>query len=201
MFKISSIPFLIFKIAHIIIDYSKELHYRSIANIDKTARIIAGGKIINIRKIKNTIQVGSNSIVRGELLTFGHGGVISIGEWCYVGENSRIWSAQKVEIGNRVLISHNVNIHDTNGHPVNAESRHQDFIAISRTGHPHESPDIISLPIKIEDDVWIGFNSTILKGITIGKGAIIGASSVVTKDIPPGVTVVGNPAKVVKKIV
>lgn len=53
-------------------------------------------------------------------------------------------------------------------------------------------------PIVVEDDVWIGINSTILSGVTIGKGAIIGACSVVTKDVPPYSIVAGNPAKVIK---
>jgi acetyltransferase-like isoleucine patch superfamily enzyme len=50
-------------------------------------------------------------------------------------------------------------------------------------------------PIVIEDDVWIGFNATVLKGVTIGRGAIIGASTVVTKDVPPYAIVVGNPQR------
>ena len=54
-------------------------------------------------------------------------------------------------------------------------------------------------PVIIEDDVWIGTRVTILKGVTVGKGAIIGACSVVTKDVPPHSIVVGNPAKVVKE--
>ena len=50
-------------------------------------------------------------------------------------------------------------------------------------------------PIVIEDDVWIGFNATILKGVKIGKGAIIGASTIITKDVPPYAIMVGSPAR------
>jgi maltose O-acetyltransferase len=69
------------------------------------------------------------------------------------------------------------------------------------TGHPKTNDfDIQSKPILIEDDVWIGFNSAVLKGVTIGKGSIVAACSVVTKDVPEFVIVAGNPAKVVKEI-
>jgi maltose O-acetyltransferase len=50
-------------------------------------------------------------------------------------------------------------------------------------------------PVVIEDDVWIGFNSSIMKGVTIGRGAIVGASSVITKDVSPYSIVVGNPQR------
>lgn len=57
-----------------------------------------------------------------------------------------------------------------------------------------------SKPITIEDDVWIGANSTVCGGVTIGKGSIIGAGSVVNKDIPSGVIAAGNPCRVIRKI-
>ena len=56
---------------------------------------------------------------------------------------------------------------------------------------------VIAKPVVIEDDCFIGFNATVLHGVTIGKGSIVGAGSVVTKDVPPGTIVVGNPAKVI----
>jgi acetyltransferase-like isoleucine patch superfamily enzyme len=55
-------------------------------------------------------------------------------------------------------------------------------------------------PVKINDRVWIGFNSIILKGVTIGEGGIVGAGSVVTKDVPPYTIVAGNPARVIREI-
>ncbi len=60
--------------------------------------------------------------------------------------------------------------------------------------------DIKSAPVVIEDHVWIGFNLAILKGVTMGKGAIIGAGSVVTKDVEPFTVVAGNPAKIIKRL-
>ena len=98
------------------------------------------------------------------------------------------------------MISHNVNIADTNSHEIDALERHTSFKEIMQEGKHPDYPTVKTKPIIIEDDVWIGFNSIILKGVTIGKGAIIAAGSVVTKDIPPFSMVAGNPAKIIKTI-
>ncbi len=166
-----------------------------------SVKILPTAKIENLANKPSLICIGKNSVLRGELLIFAHAGEIQIGEDCYLGEGSRIWSSESVKIGNRVYISHNVNIHDTNSHSLNPQLRHEHFMEIISTGHPQvNNVDIQSQPVRIEDDVWIGFNSTIFKGVTIGKGAVIGACSVVTKDVPEFVVVVGNPAKVIKKV-
>jgi len=98
-----------------------------------------------------------------------------------------------------VLISHNVDIHDSNDHPVDPKLRHEHHKHILFVGHV-DNIDLDEREIIIEDDVWIGFNATILKGVKIGKGAIVSACSVVTKDVPPYTIVVGNPARVIKSI-
>ncbi len=166
-----------------------------------SVKILPTARIENLANKPDLICIGKNSVLRGELLIFAHAGEIHLGEDCYLGENSRIWSSELVKIGNRVYISHNVNIHDTNSHSLNPQIRHEHFVKIISTGHPKiNDVDIKSQPVYIEDDVWIGFNSTIFKGVKIGKGAVIGACSVVTKDVPEFVVVVGNPAKVIKKI-
>lgn len=97
---------------------------------------------------------------------------------------------RSISIGNRVLISHDVNIHDGTAHSNDAKQRHEHFKAILTRGHPRNEagiPGVVSAPIKIEDDVWISFGVTILKGVTIGAGSVIAAGSIVTKDVPPGV--------------
>jgi acetyltransferase-like isoleucine patch superfamily enzyme len=147
----------------------------------------------------NKIKIGQNCLINGYLLVFNHGGELSIGNDCFIGKDTRIWSAKKIAIGNRVLISHNVNIHDNNSHPINPKERHEDFVHIFNQGLRPEN-NLNEKTIIIEDDVWIGFNSTILKGVTIGKAAIIGACSVITEDVPPGAIVVGNPSRIIKYI-
>ena len=131
------------------------------------------------------------------MIVFKHGGEITIGDHCFVGSNSKIWSAKKIHIGDRVLISHNVNIIDNNSHPLNAAERHKDFVHIFNIGL-QDDVYLNEKEIIIEDDVWIGFNSTIFKGVRIGKGAIIGACTIITQDVPPYAVVVGNPPRIIK---
>jgi acetyltransferase-like isoleucine patch superfamily enzyme len=162
--------------------------------------VYPSGRIVpSNRQVRDSIVVGANTHIRGELLTFGHGGRIRLGEYCYVGENTRIWSAKEILIGDRVLISHNANIFDNDTHPLSARERHQQFRAIISTGHP-TSLDLKEEPVVIRDDVLIGCNSVVLKGVTIGEGAVVGAGSVVTTDVPPWTVVAGNPARVIREL-
>ncbi len=171
------------------------------ANIHPSVKLLPLAVVENLSGNPQLINVGENSVIRGQLFVFAHSGKIELGKDCYVGEGTRIWSAASIGIGNRVFISHNVNIHDTNSHSIDPIPRYNHFLVIMSTGHPTTNDfDIQSESILIEDDVWIGFNSTILKGVKIGKGSIVAACSVVTKNVPEFVIVAGNPAKVVKEI-
>lgn len=150
------------------------------------AQLMPGASVLNGSGDPAAIRLGEHSIVRGRLITYGHGGDISFGDWCYVGERSEIWSMASITIGHRVLISHDVNIHDGTAHSLDPVERHAHYRAILATGHPTDGlPGVASAPIVIEDDAWISFGVTILKGVTIGKGAVIAAKSIVTKDVPP----------------
>jgi acetyltransferase-like isoleucine patch superfamily enzyme len=155
--------------------------------------------VVNNLSDPQAIVIGPSCHIKGELLTFGNGGSIVLGEYCFVGEQSRIWSAMKIEIGNRVLISHNVNIFDNNTHPLSPSKRHQQFKAIVHAGHP-QTIDLQAQPVVIEDDVLIGCMSVILKGVRIGQGAVVGAGSVVTKDVPAYAIVAGNPAIIIGEV-
>ena len=161
------------------------IRYGAIADIHKNASFKPGARIYNVRGQRSAIKVDAYSTIAGELFTFRHGGQIDIGQWCYVGEGTRIWSAEHIRIGNRVLIAHNVNIHDTDSHPLDAHERHRHFVDIVRHGHPATMNTIKSSAIRIGDDAWIGFNSIILKGVDIGEGSIVAAGSIVNKDVPP----------------
>jgi len=115
------------------------------------------------------------------------GAEILIGE--HFGMTGGVIVAQKsVRIGNRVLVGANTVITDTDFHPLEPEKRFK-----------HLS-DGAAEPVVIEDDVFIGMNSLILKGVRIGKGSVIGAGSVVTHDIQPGMIAAGNPAQEIRPV-
>lgn len=102
-------------------------------------------------------------------------------------------------IGDHVIISNHVSIYDNNNHPTRPSQR------IKMTESGFYSPlwkweQSAHKPVHIGNNVWIGEYSTILKGVTIGEGAIVGCHSVVTKDVPPYAVVAGNPARVVKML-
>ena len=155
--------------------------------------------IINALNIRENIAIGNSCHIRGELFLFGHGGRIEMGDYCYLGHNSRIWSAKNIRIGNRVLISHNCNIFDNDTHPLEPEARHRQFVDIITTGHPRVI-DLHEEEVVIEDDVLIGANATVLKGVTLGRACIVGTGSLVTRDVPPYTVVAGNPARVIKEL-
>ena len=163
------------------------------------AKLMPSARIRNAGGDSRHIRIGGHSLVSGELLVFPHGGSISVGEWCYIGEGARVWSAGSVEIGDRVLIAHNVNIFDSLTHPLGARQRHAQFREIMLSGHPR-SIDLGEQPVTVGNDVWIGANACVLRGVTIGEGAVVGAGSVVTKDVPPYTIVAGNPARVIREL-
>jgi acetyltransferase-like isoleucine patch superfamily enzyme len=109
-----------------------------------------------------------------------------------IGNNTRIHGScihayNKIVIGNNCLIAANTNIFDGNGHDICFENVEDRLKTIGQ-----------SKPITIEDNVWIGINSTILPGVIIGEGSIVAANSVVTKNVPKMCIVAGNPAQIVK---
>ncbi len=172
---------------------------RATCSLEKGAKLSYTARIRNAFGKSETIKIGANSLVQGELLTFAHDGQIEIGEWCFIGEGARIWSAKRINIGDRVLISHNVNIFDSLTHPLGASARHEQFRKIATSGHP-KGVDLGEKVITVCSDVLIGANSIILRGVTLGKGSIIGAGSVVTRDVAPYVIVAGNPARVIREL-
>jgi acetyltransferase-like isoleucine patch superfamily enzyme len=170
-----------------------------------TCRLHRGAFLAHCARIRNAlgdsdkIIIGSHSHIRGELMVLGHGGRIAIGEWCYVGVGTRIWSGASIDIGNRVLISHSVNIFDNLSHPIRAAERHEQVKQIFSSGHPKEL-SLDDRPIKICDDAWIGACAMVMRGVTIGEGGIVAAGAVVTKDVPAYSIVAGNPAAIIRQL-
>ena len=144
---------------------------------------------------REAVRIGSGTLFMGEALVIAPSGKIEIGDSCFVGPNAKVWSMEKISIGSRVNISHGVQIFDNNSHSLSASERSERFMELRKHGR-HLVPEAVTHgQIRIEDDVWIGFNAAILKGVTIGRGAVIGACAVVTHDVPPYAVMVGNPAR------
>jgi acetyltransferase-like isoleucine patch superfamily enzyme len=145
------------------------------------------------------IKIGSGTHITGIIQVFKNCGTVTIGENCFLGDYSRIISAENVQIGNRVQIAHMCSIMDNDVHSIDPDKRHKEFLSNVSNGQI----DLFDIPKKqiiIEDDVWIASHCIIMKGVKIGRGSVIGAGSVVTKNIPPSVIVHGNPAKIVREI-
>lgn len=100
-----------------------------------------------------------------------------------------IYAASSVTIGNNVNIGANARIYDSDMHPIGIMDRRLD-----------KRDKVVSNPVVVEDDVWVGACAIILKGVTIGRGAIVGAGSVVTKNVPPCTIWAGNPAKQIREL-
>ncbi len=157
---------------------------------------IFGTPIIQ-RHAGSTIQLGDNISLRSNprsnplapahpvvLSTRARGARIVIGQDCGL-TGARVVAATSVTIGDRVLIGSGATICDTDFHPLSPAGRQRDINAGAHA------------PIIVEDDVFIGMNAIILKGVTLSRGCVVGAGAVVSKDVGPGLIVAGNPAKVI----
>lgn len=114
--------------------------------------------------------------------------VLSIGDNTGM-SNAAVYASQKIEIGKNVKIGGSVKIYDTDFHSINYQERAM-----------KKDPGIKSLPVCIGNDVFIGAHSIILKGVSIGDRSVVGAGSVVTKNIPPDELWAGVPARFIKKL-
>ena len=112
-----------------------------------------------------------------------YGKPVTIGNGCFIQQCCTFFGRGGITIGNGVFIGPKCNL-----------------ITINHDPNPDNRSATYGRPIVIEDKVWIGINSTILPGVRIGYGSIVGAQSVVTKDVPPMTVVAGNPARIIKKI-
>lgn len=140
------------------------------------------------------LRIGDNVTIWRASLAVEDEGYLEIGDFCYITNASLVCSSH-ISIGSRVLIAGGVTIADSDFHPLAPAARLADTVALSPVGDRHHRPPVDCRPVVIEDDVWIGYNATILKGVRVGAGAVIAPGSVVTKDVAPGATVAGNPAR------
>ena len=192
--------------------YIERKHDKNKEQAESQLKFIEVGKNSNIQncrlEFRSSIEkkyfiVGENALLNGTYIFENEYGKISIGNNTYIAGGLFI-SIHEIEIGNDVMISWGCTFADHNSHPVNWEERKEDIIN-RNSGINDGSMDkykdwskVISKKILVKDKAWIGFNAIILKGVTIGEGAIVAAGSVVSKDVPDFTMVGGNPAKFIK---
>lgn len=170
------------------------------ANVNKSSLTTIGAVLCYNTGPKENVTIGDHCTIGGLFQAF-CGGKIFIGKNTYIGPSTVIQSKESVSIGESVIIANNVLIVDNNNHPVDPVMRLkmsacEDFMNDELWSWKYAA----SKPIVIEENVWIGRDSRILKGVTVGKGSIVALGAVVTKDVPPYTVVAGNPAKVVKRL-
>ena len=125
-------------------------------------------------------------------------GVLEIGERTVL-VGAIFMCSERISLGSDVLISYHVTIADSDFHPRDPALRRQDAIANAPGGDRSLRPRVESRPVVIEDGAWVGIGAYILKGVRIGKEARVLAGAVVTRDVPSGATVGGNPSRLVER--
>ena len=145
---------------------------------------------------KSKIEIGSDCLIQGNISTETATAKIIIGNNVFIGR-SIIFATTEIIIEDDVLISSDCLIQDSDNHNLSRKIRKKDCADWKDKGI-QQWEFVNCKPIKICSGSWIGAKSIILKGVTIGEGAIVGAGSVVTKDVAPYTIVAGNPAKFIK---
>ena len=148
---------------------------------------------------KPALVISHDCTMDGVHFSLGESARVKIGNHCCF-SNAILLCELELIIGNYVVIGWNATIADSDFHPISPAQRIADSLACSTLANGRARPPIVVKPVIIEDDVWIGPNATILKGVRIGAGSFIEPGSLVTRNIPPGSRVMGNPAQVIGSV-
>jgi galactoside O-acetyltransferase len=143
------------------------------------------------------LTIGEGSIVEAALLFEKPGASITIGRNTFIGDSALI-ASEGIQVGDDVLMAWGGTIVDHDSHSLDWRERSKD---VQEWYHGRKDwAHVARKPVRIGDKAWVGFNVAILKGVTVGDGAVIAACSVVTRDVPPYTLVAGNPARVVRHL-
>lgn len=157
-------------------------------------------------KDKKYVTIGDNTILDCFISFESSTGEVVIGNNTFIGR-SKLICKSKIEIGDNVFMAWGTYVYDHNSHSLDYREREKDIaqqLLDYRSGKffiENKNWDTVDAkPIKICSNAWIGMNCILLKGVTIGEGAVVGAGSVVTRDVPAWTVVGGNPAVEIKKL-
>jgi acetyltransferase-like isoleucine patch superfamily enzyme len=166
--------------------------------VGDNTRVIGSAAFRRFRgRAADALVIGTHATMDGVQFSVGPAGRIVIGNYCCF-TNAVLMCELSISIGNYVLIGWNAVIADSDFHPIAPARRIADAVACSPAAGDMPRPEVLCAAVVIDDDVWIGPNATIFKGVHIGRGAWIGPGSVVTRDVPAHCRVAGNPARVVE---
>jgi acetyltransferase-like isoleucine patch superfamily enzyme len=147
----------------------------------------------------DALEIGESCTMEGVHFAVGKKGRIRIGRLCYF-TNAVLLCEEELWFGDHVLIGWNATVADSDFHPIAPAERIRDAVACSPLANGMPRPTIACRRVVIGNDVCIGPNATILKGVTIGDGARIEPGALVTRDVPPRARVLGNPAEIVGEV-
>lgn len=165
--------------------------------IGEMVRLSVTARLINLNSAE-TVVIKPEAVIRGIIRNEANGS-IAIGSCCYIGDDVLISAAERIVIGDSTLVAHGVQIFDNDTHPLDPFERELHFM--SMLGRPNNRTlSIAAAPVRIGRRCWIGMNSLIMKGVSIGENTIVAAGSVVTNDLPGAVVAAGNPAVPIKRI-
>jgi acetyltransferase-like isoleucine patch superfamily enzyme len=176
--------FLLSKNRNFLIGLNSRIRGIPIISLELNSSITIGDYAYLISRSRNTALGVNHPVI---LRTMKEGAKLTLGDY-FSASGVTICCAHSITIGNRVMIGANATIADTDFHPLDSNLRFKN----------NEVNYAASAPIIVHDNVFIGMNAIVLKGVTIGEGAIIAAGSVVTKNVEANSIVAGNPAKLIK---
>jgi acetyltransferase-like isoleucine patch superfamily enzyme len=145
------------------------------------------------------IRVGDDCLLEGNIVLYTSKSRVTIGDRTFIGKDTTLYCYDEIEVGNDIMFSWGITVIDTNAHSLRSSERKNDVVDWKRGAAFKDWSKVLSKKITIADNAWIGFNSIVLKGTTVGKGAVVAAGSVVTKDVAPFTIVGGNPAVFIKE--
>jgi acetyltransferase-like isoleucine patch superfamily enzyme len=171
------------------------------ALIDPTAYVETTYSFVMFRSRQpHALEVGrGTSLYLGVMFDLGEKARMKIGNFVLM-NGARIICDAEITIGDHCLISWNVVLMDTCRLPLEPLARREELVKVPTRSPRRAAAETPAKPIHIGANVWIGFDSCVLPGVTIGQGAVVGARSVVNSDVPPFCIVAGNPARVIRQI-
>jgi galactoside O-acetyltransferase len=194
-----------------VVDIFKKIYRKSIYEKSKKYVDIGNSTIlldafhVEIRAGKRKrVLIGNDCMIGCNIVFETEQGTIKIGDRVFISNGTSFHCINSITIGNDVMFSWGCTIIDNNSHSLISQERMDDVnnwrkgIEEGQIGKYKNWTTVKNAPIVIKDKAWIGFNCIIMKGVTIGEGAIIAAGSVVTKDVPDYAIAGGNPATIIK---